>query len=56
MKLTMFAFDGVVGHMKKLGTIAKSKGLSRAALLRLLISDYIRTEGAVATEVNDYHI
>lgn len=48
MNLKMTAFDCVPAHMEKLGKIANSKGLSRAALLRLLIFECIRAEGAAA--------
>jgi len=40
--LRMASFDCVPEHMEQLGTIAKSLGLTRAALLRLLIARYVR--------------
>jgi hypothetical protein len=40
--LTLTSFDAVPEHMAKLGTIAKSLGLPRSALLRLLIAKYVR--------------
>jgi hypothetical protein len=40
--LTLTSFDAVPEHMEHLGMIAKSLGLTRAALLRLLIARYVR--------------
>jgi hypothetical protein len=39
--LVLTTFDCVPEHMAQLSAIAKSKGLSRGALLRLLISQYV---------------
>ncbi len=40
--LTLTSFDAVPAHMEQLGTIAKTLGLTRSALLRLLIARYVR--------------
>lgn len=40
--LTLTSFDAVPDHMERLGTIAKGFGLTRSALLRLLIAKYVR--------------
>lgn len=48
LKLT--AFDCVPEHMGQLGVIAKSKGLTRSALLRLLIAQYVRREAKRAAK------
>ncbi|HXA78737.1 MAG TPA: hypothetical protein VNV41_16500 [Candidatus Acidoferrales bacterium] len=40
--LVLTSFDAVPEHMEQLGVIAKSMGLTRSALLRLLISQYVR--------------
>jgi predicted DNA-binding protein len=40
--LTLTSFDCVPEHMEQLGKIAKSLGLTRAALLRLIIARYVR--------------
>jgi hypothetical protein len=42
--LKFSGFDGIPEHMAQLGEIAKSLGLSRGALLRLLIAQYLRRE------------
>ena len=42
--LTLTSFDCVPEHMERLGAIAKSLGLTRSALLRLLIARYVRRE------------
>ena len=41
-KLKFTGFDAVPDHMERLGTIAKGFGLTRSALLRLLIAKYVR--------------
>lgn len=42
LNLVMTTFDAVPEDMARLGAIAKPMGLSRSALLRLLISRYVR--------------
>jgi hypothetical protein len=42
LKLSLTSFDAVPDHMTQLGEIARSMGLTRSALLRLLISRYVR--------------
>jgi hypothetical protein len=41
-KLTLSSFDAVPDHMEQLGAIAKTMGLTRSALLRLLIAKCVR--------------
>jgi hypothetical protein len=42
--LKFTGFDCVPEHMEQLGMIAKSLGLTRSALLRLLIARYVQRE------------
>jgi hypothetical protein len=48
MKLKLTTFDCVPEHMKKFTAIAHSKGLSRSALLRLMVAEYVRREAKTA--------
>jgi hypothetical protein len=41
-KWTLTSFDCVPGDMARLAEIARSMGLTRSGLLRLLISKYVR--------------
>jgi predicted transcriptional regulator len=48
---TLTSFDCVPEHMAQLGTIARSLGISRSALLRLMIAQYVkRAERRAALE------
>ena len=40
--LTLTSFDAVPEHMEQLGGIARTIGLTRSALLRLMIARYVR--------------
>jgi len=40
--LVLTSFDCVPEHMVQLRTIARSKGLTRSALLRLLVAEYVK--------------
>jgi hypothetical protein len=40
--LRLSSFKGVPQHMKIFGAVARRRGLSRSALLRLLIFEFIR--------------
>ena len=47
--LALTSFDCVPEHMKQLGMIAKSLGLTRSALLRLLIARHVRRAAKAAS-------
>jgi hypothetical protein len=40
--LVMTSFDSVPEHMQQLSEISRSLGLTRSALLRMLIAKYVR--------------
>jgi len=43
-ELRFFGFDGIPEHMAELSEVARSLGLSRGALLRMMIVQYLRKE------------
>jgi hypothetical protein len=47
-KLRFTGFDAVPEHLTQLGVIAESLGISRSALLRLVIAQYIHREARKA--------
>jgi hypothetical protein len=49
-KLTLTSFDAVPDHMEQLGAIAETMGLTRSALLRLLIAKYVRRAARLASK------
>ena len=46
--LVLTSFDCVPEHMAQFTKIAKSKGLTRSALLRILIAEYVKRHAPTA--------